>query len=273
MIIKTISHKRMPFSMMLEYIREDQGNRDNTKDLEVFSNLSSLDPREISREFQDLYDQRTVRKDGVKFHHVVMSFHPNSTPHLTEDKLSDLAYKFLELRAFNGLAYGALHKSEGHQHLHFMISNARVDDPKKAIRLDNEAFRKIQTDMELYQAEKYPELSESIVYNKLKEKDKYRKPEDRETTKRSLIDIIDQVFNRADSRDLKSFCENADSTPGLTVYHYRDKAAGIEYSGRKWRWSTLGFGTQIKTLEKLDRLRKLRESKDLDREDYHPEQE
>ncbi len=271
MILKTISHKRMPFAVMINYMRDDKGNRDNTQDLEIFHNLGSMNPQDIKQEFQNLYDQRTVRKGGVKFHHTVMSFSPESTPHLTEDVLSDLAYKYLELRAFNGLGYGALHKSGDNIHLHFIISNNHVDQPEKAIRIDNEAFRNIQLDMEKYQQERYPELADSIVYDKPKEKAKYRDTKKYETKKRELIDIIDQVFNHADSRDLKSFCENADLIPDLKVYYQGTKASGVDFKGTRFRFTTLGFGPQIKTLERLDRLRELRENNDFDKDDFHPE--
>ncbi|WP_422005369.1 relaxase/mobilization nuclease domain-containing protein [Roseivirga pacifica] len=273
MILKTI-HQRMPFGVMLQYLRDDKGNRDNANDLEFFHNLSSLDPKEIRQEFEELYALKPTRTNSVRFVHEVMSFSPESSQYLTDEVLSDLAYKYLEKRCFYGLAYGCLHSSEEHIHLHFMISSNRIDDPTKSIRMSNKEFRNIRLEIERYQVEKYPELKDSIVYTKDKKKEKYHAPKERETNKIKLIEIIDQVFNSSNSRDLKSFCESLDSTPGLTVYHYRNKPHGILFEGKKYRFSTLGFSQQIKMLEKLDKLRTLRESKEHEKDsDFYPETE
>lgn len=274
MILKTIAHKRMPTALMLEYLRDDKGNRDNENDLEIFHNLSSLDPKEIRQEFENLYDLKPKRTNSVKFIHEVMAFSPESSSHLTDEILSDLAYKYLEKRCFHGLAYGCLHSSEDHIHLHFMISSNRVDDPKKSIKLNNQEFRNIRLEIEQYQAEKYPELKDSIVYSKDKKKEKHQPPKERETIKIQLIEIIDQVFNSSDSRDLKSYCASLDLIPGLNVYTYRNKPHGVLFEGKKYRFSTLGFSQQIKMLEKLDKLRTLRESKEHEKDsDFYPETE
>lgn len=264
----------MPFGVMLKYLRDDKGHRNNANDLEIFHNLSSLNPKEIRQEFEDLYALKPKRINSNRFIHEVMSFSPESSQYLTDEILSDLAYKYLEKRCFYGLAYGCLHSSEDHIHLHFMISSNRIDDPNKSIRMSNKEFRDIRLEIEQYQAENYPLLKDSIVYTKDKKKKKNHVPKERETNKIKLIEIIDQVFQSSDSRDLTSFCESLDLIPGLTVYTYRNKPHGVLYEGKKYRFSTLGFGQQIKMLDKLDKLRTLRESKEHEKDsDFHPETE
>jgi hypothetical protein len=264
----------MPFGVMLQYLRDDKGNRDNENDLEIFHNLSSLDPKEIRQEFEDLYALKPQRTNSVRFVHEVMAFSPESSLHLNDEILSDLAYKYLEKRCFYGLAYGCIHSSEDHVHLHFMISSNRLDDPKKSISLSNKEFRDIRLEIEQYQMEKYPALKDSIVYTRVKAKEKHRAPKERETNKIKLMEIIDQVFQSSDSRDLKSFCESLDLKPGLTVYHYRNKPHGVLYGGKKYRFSTLGFAQQIRMLEKLDKLRTLRERKEREKDsDFYLESE
>lgn len=265
MIIKSIGHSRLPVRVLVNYMLEDKGHRDNNQDLQIFHNLSGIEPEEIKHEFETLIGQKPKRSNGVSYFHEVLSFSPQSSPHLNEDILSDLAQTYLSKRAFYGLGWGVLHSSEDHIHLHFLLSSNRIDDPKKSLRLSKKEFKDIQLEIEQYQIQRYPELKDSLAFAE-KGKERFRAPKERETIKTKLAEIIDLAFESSGST--AQLCESLDQNPDLTVYQYRGKPHGVIHGGKKYRFSTLGLTSEkMSILEKLDRLEKLREQREHDKND------
>ncbi len=265
MIIKSISHSNMPFRVMINYMLDDKGHRDNTQDLQIFHNLSGIEAEEIKQEFEDLYTLKPKRKNGLKFYHEVMSFSPKSTPHLSEEILTKIAYTYLSKRSFFGLGYGVLHSSEDHLHFHFLLSANRIDKPERSVRLSKKQFDDLKKEMEEYQCQ-FPNLEDSLVYTDKKDKDQVKTPSKRETTKLYLADICNQAFESSGST--AQLCESLDQKPDLTVYEYRNKPQGIIHKGKKYRWSTIGLTAEkLSILEKLDRLERLRKEREQGKDD------
>lgn len=240
--------------------------------LRVFQHLNSIRHDDICAQFESLYKQKNVRKGGIKFQHIIQSYSPLDTPNLTEEIISDLAYKYIETTYPTALVYGVLHSSEGHQHIHLLVSSNHVHEPERAIRLSKADFLQSRIDLENYQKKVYPHLKHSLCYTNEKKKEQRYKPKKYESIKAELIEFIAQTFDSPDSKDWNSFYEKVGQREGIELYAYRGKINGLLYQGKKYRFSTLGLtADKKKILDQLDKLHKTREGKTHSKDqDFNP---
>ena len=195
MIVKSLSRKKQkrdPFYRLVKYVAKDASDDDfmcfNIKTADL------SDYRAIANEFKDNVSlcKRQV-KDSVLVYHDFLSMHPGDYEKLNPEILRDLALKWLELRRVvdvdhisdekgrvtsvvtgGCLVWGNIHdESQPGQnknfHIHLMFSPNRLGESKR-IRLTKSQFRKALLELESYQKEKYPELTNSVVMDRATEK-------------------------------------------------------------------------------------------------------
>lgn len=262
MIIKVVTHrpKKDLFRRLVEYIYTDKGRATDINSFSFFNNLSSYTPEGIIQEFEKNDTYRKQRSNGVALHHCILSFSPEDSKHLTHEILQDLAYKFIELRGAKSIAFGRVHNSDGHQHIHLIFSGNEYQS-NKSMRMDKKEFQKIHRELEEYQQEKYPQLSHSIVKLHSRNRDKPKGLSEVEKhienrgiklRKTSLKGQIKQLL--AESNHTLDFYEKLQEK-GFLLYRDRKtaKAVGIQTAnGRKYRFTTLGIG--LKTIRELDEI-------------------
>ena len=194
MIVKSLSRKKQrrdPFFPLVRYIGKE------TSDELICCNINTPDINDykgIAEEFRNNVSlcKRQIA-DSVLVYHNILSMHPDDYEKLNTEILRDLAFKWLELRRVvdvdhisdekgrvtsvvtgGCLVWGNIHdESKPGQnknfHIHLMFSPNRLGETKR-IRLTKSQFRKALLELEAYQKEKYPELTHSIVMDKMTEK-------------------------------------------------------------------------------------------------------
>ena len=76
MLIKSISHRSMPFGKLIAYMDSNKGKA-GEDNLRLFHNLSSINPVDIGSEFEENLAHKKTQ-NSVHFYHEVMSFSPRT---------------------------------------------------------------------------------------------------------------------------------------------------------------------------------------------------
>ena len=280
MIVKTIRIKTKDFARLANYIEDDKGrSQDNSpfdKNFRVFHNVQtpSVEGAIAALKANDKY--RKVRKGGVVLYHEVLSFSPKSKAHITQTIVEDLAYKYIRIRAENGVCFAKPHVHEKHIHVHFLFSGVELES-NRTLRMDNSKFKEIRLEIERHQLQKYPELKHSIVYlNKEKQKEKSNvkgkefqaqkrlKKEGKISQKERVHQLLQEAISKSDTLD--DFYQNIEQQ-GLKIYSRgKNKKTGIVLeTGKKYRFSTVlkhqwtNFQEQSKTYsERMKRIKAAR---------------
>lgn len=259
MIIKSHSHRRKRFRDLISYIMSDNGRYEMDKTFQILHNLRSTDKESIIKEFTENFQFKNKRKNSVVLYHEILSFSPNDRSKIDLNILEDISRKFIELRGDNALCYAQPHLSEN-LHIHFCFSSNGYRSAK-SIRLSKSQFKQIRLDMEQYQRERYPELSNSIVYldkwqknvalekEKVSEKEfQVKKRTGRSSEKEQVRKLVHDCFTQSSSRD--DFFKRL-ITEGLELYKYRDKVNGLLWQKRRYRFKSLNISQeQLKSLQK-----------------------
>jgi hypothetical protein len=265
MIVKTTRWKQTNIEYLINYINNDKGVATENKQIfSVFHNICQPNLKNAIEAFKSNDVYRKKRKQGVVFYHEILSFHNNDKEDLTIDKMENMAYKYIEVRGNNAICFAKPHLDKDNFHIHFCFSGTEYKS-QKTLRMDNKTFKQVRLAIERYQMENFPELSNSIVYHKSKEKT-LNKTKDKEyqqkkrthkaTDKDQVIDILKDHYNIAKSYD--EFCHNL-SENKFELYYYRDKVSGIFFNKRKYRFNTLGFGAdkfalRLQTVEQFTQV-------------------
>lgn len=164
MIIKSKGHRKKPgiFRFLVNYVWSDKGKANEDNSFSYFHNITSFDPKKISQEFLENDTFRKQRSNGLALHHLIMSFSPKDSDHITHEVLHDLVTKLIELRGSDGLYFGRLHASEDHIHVHILMSGNKYRS-RDSMRISKAEFDRLQRDIEVYQIEHYPRVSHSLV--------------------------------------------------------------------------------------------------------------
>ncbi len=258
MLIKSLTHKTMPFSTMFSYMESDKGMA-TEGNLRIYHNLQSIDTRLIEKEFITNYASKKKQSNSIKFFHEIMSFAEGDSLYLSqnEDVLKEFAHGYLQRRCPSGIGYGVLHKSQGHYHFHFCIGSADIIDKGKALRISQTEFSKIKKEMEQMQTQ-YPEIQHSFCQEAKTDKHK-RIYTAYETKKRELSQILEKIYKQALHK--QDFIQKIE-TEGFESYKN-----GIVVNGTKYRYTTLGISKeQLSVLDDLDRLRIYKQQKAIDKE-------
>ncbi|MBB4807072.1 hypothetical protein HNP38_002376 [Chryseobacterium defluvii] len=252
MIIKSKSYKTTKsFSTVLNYIfRENE--RNNGFEFTKFIKGKNLFPEELSSQFRSNEQFRlNRRKNNVVLYMDILSFHPRDAERLTNDKLHQIALKYLSLRAPKSIAVATVHRNEKyHTHLHLVFSGIEYKTGK-SIRMSKEDFQnKVKLEMENYQKLVFPELllsqiqhEKSFIPKKEQKKDSeiIMEYEGEISEKQKILKLLEEVFTTATSE--KDFYQKLEAKE-IKRYSRNGKITGIE-GNRKFRFSRLGYTPEL----------------------------
>ena len=262
MVVRSYSRRTPTFGQVLRYINQPAVNQRGK--IAVLRNLTATtddDLREIEREFIANTQGRPTRRDGVFLYHEILSLSAEDARSLDRERLetilNDLAGKYLSLRAPDASAYAKAQFNTDNPHVHCLIAGHRLTGSK--LRLSKAQFARVQRQLETYQQEKYPELTQSLVHTKSRTRDELsperirktqaehqrerrergenrqtptRKEEAREIIRACYRDAVsfDTIRERLNDAGFTFYLRG--KTPGVidrsTTRHYRLKTLGVE---------------------------------------------
>lgn len=243
MIIKNLTRRTASFKQLLNYMIKGADVHDknsfviqhNIRGKQSIDNwLHAFKTNEANRLHH--------RKDSVKLHHTVISFAKSDYAKISKDIAKDITQKYLELRARNTLAVAVAHSSQSHYHIHIMQSGIELYTGRST-RISKNEFASIKRELQEYQLQKYPQLSNSVVQHgkkgrqEISEKEYQIKKRKALTEKERIKKLLDKLYKQSNSKEdfYKRIQDN-----GLKTYERGGKTYGIE-GDRKMRFSTLGF--------------------------------
>lgn len=246
MIIKSLSRKHRSFDQLIGYMEKEQGHR------AIYHNFygsDSMNRKDIIKEFMDNSQRLPKRKNGNYLYHDIISFEARHD--LDDERVNEILIEigelYLQEKAPKQLAFANIHTDTKYMHMHFCISANEVDDDRRK-RLDKAKFASIQKNLESYVIEKYPELKQSIIYNKTLNKEKVKTTNNEQerknrtgklSKKEETKNMFHGIFEQANSiEELKNLLE----INGFEIYE-RGKSPGIldTDNKRKYRLKTLGL--------------------------------
>lgn len=268
MIIKSKSYKTTrSFASVLHYVfRENE--RDNGFVLTKFIKGKDLSVEELAQQL--IFNEQfrvNKRKNNVRLYMDILSFHPRDAERLNNEKLHQIALKYLSLRAPKSIAIATVHKNEkNHTHLHICFSGVEYKTGK-SIRISKDDFKnKVKLEMEKYQQEVFPELGLSkIKHEKSLTPKKYLKKENKKilepfgevSEKQKILKVLEETFTISKSQ--QDFYEKLE-VQGFQLYSRNGRITGIQ-GNRKFRFKTLGYSTEV--LRELDLDPTFRKRKEL----------
>lgn len=268
MIIKSMTRKHASFRQLIDYIEDGQKSRSFFR---VYHNLYNRDSEQIKAEFSENAKSLKFRKNGVYLYHEVISI--TRSQHTQEDEqkeaLQAIVREYLVRRASRQLAYAVLHEDKkDNLHFHLVISaNESGNESRK--RLSKAEFSEIQTSLEKWVLETFPQLEQKAVFEKNQtDQQKHEKAQKArisndgaelkrrggKTTQRDdMKETIENIFTTStNGRDFSEKMEQA----GLKLYQ-RGKNYGVTAEdGTKYRFSTLGLAEawaslNVRMMEKM----------------------
>jgi hypothetical protein len=258
MIIKSMSRKSNSFSQLYDYLTREKSSF-------TFSRNTYTNPTNKKEFIKEFYDNARYLKNSrgkVFLYHEVLSLEKNELSiERQKEILLDLAYRYLQQRADEHLAFGVIHEEKNNIHIHLMLSANEIEKDKR-VRLTKADFSDIQKRMENYKNEKFKELGKSSLYQEKKDisKSKQNEQELRNRTNKTIKDEIKQnlkqAFKKANS---KEYINNHLKSLDYEIYS-KGKTIGISYNNKNYRLKTLGLEQDYKEL--LSRLEKSEKRKE-----------
>lgn len=252
MIIKSKSYKHTrSFTTVLGYILRET-EKDQAFMLTKFIKGKDLSIEQLHAQLLSNEGLRVNRrKNNVVLYMDILSFHPQDAERLSNEKLHQIALKYLSLRAPKSIALATVHRHEKeHTHLHICFSGVEYKTGR-SIRISREDFKqKVKLEMEKYQQDVFPELTlskirheKSVSRNKehKKETEKIMETNGGLSEKQQLLQNLEEVFKTATSE--QDFYEKL-KTKGVKLYTRNGKITGIE-GRRKFRFRVLGYTAEI----------------------------
>lgn len=245
MIVKSMARKSATFGQLLDYFEA-------ARELgPAFThNLLSpvADQEAIHREFMANAALLPPRKNGNVLYHEILSFAAADRAQVTSNLLTDLARRYLALRAPYALAYVRIHLDTACPHAHLLIS-ANNYTSRRRLRLSHQAFQSVKRSLETYQRQQYPQLTHSVAQvprrgskgprRRRGEDERRRRGERRLSQKESLRRQVGAALATAQDGET---CYRQLLAQGLRLYQ-RGRRIGVEVvpSGRRYRLQTLGL--------------------------------
>jgi len=262
MIIKSMSRKHPSFDQLIDYMESERKLKSHK--FSVFHNIYSRNTEQLKTEFSDNARHLKFRKNGVYLYHEIISI--TRTQNIPEDEqktiLQKIVSEYLKARAKNNLAYAVLHEDKkDNLHFHIVISANEAQDEKRK-RLSKADFAEIQTRLEKWVLETYPQLEQTAVFTpNLSEQQKQERERKasisnkgaelkRRTGATSEKDRIqttlESIFETAtDGRHFTELLEKEH----LKIYQRGKQFGIIDTDGKKYRFSTLGLIEQWEALD------------------------
>jgi len=258
-----MSRKHPSFDQLIDYIESERKLKSHK--FSVFHNIYSRNTEQLKTEFSENAKHLKFRKNGVYLYHEIISI--TRTQHIPEDEqktiLQRVVNEYLKARAKNNLAYAVLHEDKkDNLHFHIVISANEAQDQNRK-RLSKADFAEIQTRLEKWVLETYPQLEQTAVFTpNLSEQQKQERERKasisnkgaelkRRTGATSEKDRIqttlESIFETAtDGRHFTELLEKE----RLKIYQ-RGKQFGIidSTTEKKYRFSTLGLTEEWEALD------------------------
>jgi hypothetical protein len=263
MIIKSMSRKHPSFDQLIDYIESERKLK--SKQFSIFHNTYNRDSEKLKAEFLENSKHLRFRKNGVYLYHEIISI--TRAKHIGEDQqkaiLKNIVSEYLRMRAKNNLAYAVLHEDKkDNLHFHIVISaNEAESDTRK--RLSKADFADIQTRIEKWVLESYPQLEQKAVFypNQTDQERQEREQKahisnkgaelkrrsGKTSTRDEIKTILDDIFETA--RDGRHFTELLEKE-GLSLYQRGKQHGVIDQDGTKYRFSTLGLAEEWEALDR-----------------------
>jgi hypothetical protein len=207
--------------------------------------------------------RKRKRSDSVLLTHEILSWHKEDTKNISLEKMEKITNEYIQKRNPNGIYVAVPHFDKNHYHIHICASGVEYRTGK-SLRMSKIGFQKLKRDIQNYQVEHFPELSNSIVAHGKKEKSlqaekeyQYKMRTGRETEKELLVGILEICYKSAQSEAdfFKKLKEQK-----LKTYNRNGKMTGVFFRNHKFRFNRLGFTN--KRFEELDKS--LKREKELD---------
>jgi hypothetical protein len=247
MIIKSLTRKTASYHQLLKYfVKEQKGGISKTEGFILKHNITGTNVSQWAKSFELNEAARLIkRSNSVKLYHEVMSISNLDAGKISPALLHDLASKYIELRNSNAMCIAVPHFDKAHIHIHFCFSGTEIETGK-SLRISKADFAQFKKELQSYQMERYPALSNSVVAHGKKQakKDKVKDREyqlKKRTKEPSERDRIKQVVDTAYAKSLSQadFMHRL-SQQGLQAYSRSGRMQGIEL-GYKYRFGSLGF--------------------------------
>ena len=198
--------------------------------------------------------RKRKRSDSVLLTHEILSWHNEDSKNISLEKLEEMAKAYIHERNPNGIYIAVPHFDKTHYHIHICASGVEYRTGK-SLRMSKVDFQKLKKDIQNYQVEHFPELSNSVVAHGKKDKSLLTEKEyqfklrtGRASNKERLVERLNSCYKGSDSVD--DFYMKL-KVSGIKTYERSGKIAGILYENKKFRFNRLGF-----TQERLEDLNK-----------------
>jgi len=256
MIIKSMSRKNPSFSQLIEYFHEPQYSR---KAATFAHNLyESATPEQAAEEFDHNATFLPKRANGNYLYHEIIALEDCSTvSQLKQERiLLDLVQRYIAIRAPKQLVYGRMHLDK-HLHFHLCIS-VNAARGKQRLWLSKSRFAHIQSELERYKLEKYPELGTRKYYKRPEEprqKQAGRSDNNKPAVSRDEFEFEKRTGRASRKQEIRSLllpifahATNLETLKRQLALHQfgfyaRGKTEGVidNSSGKRYRLKTLGL--------------------------------
>lgn len=274
MIIKNLSRKATSGSTgqligyICRYIANEQKLVDPSTPFLIKHNLHGQSLTDFARQFADNEANRIhKRSDQISVQHTILSWHKNDSQHITNEMLTDIVSKYINLRGDNNMYLWSKHEDKSHIHLHGIVSATRLDG--KSSRMSQREFAELKVALQEYQKEHYPQLAHSLPRHGFSKnislEDVQLQPVKRhyrETQKEALYQLIQHAKQTARSHD--EIVEHIKAAGHQPYFNQDGKLQGIAFNGEtKYNLPTLGVAPTEMLIEiansELDQISQLEE--------------
>ena len=286
MIVKIKTYKRPSYRKLLNYMLHDEGRLYNNdkRSFVIIHNLRGNTINQWEKQYKENEEfRKRKRTDSVYLTHEIISFHKDDAKNISLDKLENIAREYIQKRNINGMYVVIPHFDKDHYHIHICASGIEYRSGK-SLRMTKAEFGKLKKDIQEFQKERYPELSNSIVRhekttknnneknriigkenNETKQTEKeyqYKLRTGRATEKEQVIGMLKTCYkasmSKEDFYDKLEYC-------GLKTYNRSNKITGVIFGNHKFRLNRLGYTDERieelnKTIERKGELNKTREN-------------
>ena len=263
MIIKSMSRKHASFDQLIDYIESERKLK--SKQFSIFHNTYNRDSEKLKAEFRENAEYLKFRKNGVYLYHEVISI--TRTQNIDEDQqkaiLQKIVMEYLQMRARKNLAYAVLHEDKkDNLHFHIVISANEAENTTRK-RLSKADFAEIQTRLEKWVLESYPQIEQKAVFypNQTDQEREEREQKahisnkgaelkrraGKTSTRDQMKATLESIFENA--RDGRHFTELLEKE-NLKIYQRGKQHGVIDQDGTKYRFSTLGLAEDWEALDK-----------------------
>lgn len=266
MIVKSLTRKQSTFRQLLEYMMHDDDRLTKSGSFVLQQNIQGKTIDDWVKAFEQNEQGRIhKRSNNVKMYHEILSFSNRDIQKISPKTLKDIAKKYMQIRSEQALFIAIPHQDKEHLHIHFCMSGVE-QFTGLSTRISRERFKEIKQEIQTYQIEHFPQLSNSVVNHDKKSKDisekEYQvKKRTGQTEKERIKQLLDTLYMQSNSKDdfYKRIIDN-----GLQTYERGGKNYGI-IGERNMRFATLGFDEQtLALLDMTSEFEQLREvTKDL----------